>query len=65
MLLPGDVYRGARTKYASAEAVAVLPIMPSRFQPKPNWARSTSVFADTRTEPSSSTVTCTGSGSGR
>src|ERR1700743_3211732 len=62
MLLPGGSYCGARTKYASADTVAVFATMPSRFQLTSNWSRSISVFADTCTEPSASALTWTGNG---
>src|ERR1700721_4467856 len=62
IVLPDGSYRGARTKYASADTVAVFAPMPSRFQPTSNWSRSISVFADTCTEPSGSALTWTGSG---
>src|ERR1700757_3771879 len=57
-------YLGARTKTASAAAVAVEPIIPNLFQPRSNWARSTLVSPEIRIEPSSSSVIVTGSGSG-
>jgi len=36
IVAPDQSYCGVRTKYTSAETVAVLPTIPSRFQPMSN-----------------------------
>ncbi len=64
IVLPGKSYCGVRTKYASAEIVAVFATMPSRFQPISNWSRSITALAVTRSAPSPAVLTWTGSGTG-
>src|ERR1700741_2713816 len=64
VLVSWRLYWGARTKMASAAAVAVVPIMPNLFQPKSNCERSILVWPAIWIEPSSSSVNVTGRGSG-